>query len=107
MLALAEAPAEPVAPTLLLIWLPGIWALVFICVLVLPWAPPPGFAPRISTLLFMVAPAGGAVMVAAPPVVAPVLTPPVAAVWAPAAPAAVTRASVSSMRFIAGSSSWG
>src|SRR3954452_7684719 len=85
MLALADAPAEPLAPMLLFIWplftCPfGIWALLFIWVLLLIWAPPPVCAPRMPALLFiwvplfMVAPADGADMVAEPPVAAPAPT---------------------------------
>src|SRR5436190_6763179 len=107
MLALAEAPAPVFTPILLFICPPGIWALLFICVLLLIWAPPPGCAPRMPALLFIVAPlfmvapalAGGTVMVA--PVLAPPATGAVA-VWAPAAPAAMTRAKVSRVRCIRG-----
>src|SRR5436190_23781635 len=89
MLALAEAPVF--TPILLFICPPGIWALLFICALLLTWAPPPVCAPRMPALLFIVAPlfmvapalAGGTVMVA--PVLAPPATGAVA-VWAPAAP---------------------
>ena len=110
-LALAFAPAPILLFICPLFICPaGIWPLVFIWVLLFIWAPPPACAPRTPALpfmvapLFIVAPAGGAVMVAPPLVAAPAPTLPagVETVWAPAVPAAATRAIVNRVRFIRG-----